>query len=97
MAAISRANLMLRTTLFDGDAVSIREALHLGTAVIASDNGMRPSGVHLIPKSDLAALLRAIEDRLAQPAASKADPGGDDSNLQAVLDFYCELTGGKRT
>ena len=68
MAAISRANLMLRTTLFDGDAVSIREALHLGTAVIASDNGMRPSGVHLIPKSDLAALLRAIEDRLAPRA-----------------------------
>jgi glycogen synthase len=97
MAAISRANLMLRTTLFDGDAVSVREALHLGTPVIASNNGMRPAGVHLIPKSDLAALLHAIEDRLAQPAGGKVDPGGDDSNLQAVFDFYCELTGGNRT
>ncbi len=54
MAAISQADVMLRTTLFDGDAVSVREALHLGTPVIASDNGMRPDGVHLIPKSNLA-------------------------------------------
>ena len=93
MAAISRANLMLRTTLFDGDAVSVREALHLGTPVIASDNGMRPSGVHLVPKSDLQALLSAIDDRLAHPAGSRADHGADDSNLQAVFDFYRELTG----
>ena len=72
MTAISRAELMLRTTLYDGDAVSVREALHLGTPVIASDNGMRPAGVHLIPKSDLQALLRAIEETtgaaLAQPS-----------------------------
>jgi glycogen(starch) synthase len=92
MAAISRADLMLRTTLYDGDAVSVREALHLGTPVIASDNGMRPAGVQLIPKSDLQALLHAIEDRLAQPTDRKAQSGSDESNLQAVLDFYRELT-----
>ena len=96
MHAISRAHLMLRTTLYDGDAVSVREALHLGTPVIASDNGMRPAGVHLIPKSDLQALLHAIEDRFAQPASSKAASAGDDSNLQAVLDFYRELTDANR-
>jgi len=93
MAAISRADLMLRTTLYDGDAVSVREALHLGTPVVASDNGMRPAGVQLIPKSDLQALLHAIEDRLVQPTNSKAQSGSDESNLQAVLDFYRELRG----
>jgi glycogen(starch) synthase len=93
MVAISRSDLMLRTTLFDGDAVSVREALHLGTPVIASDNGMRPAGVHLISKSDLAALLHAIEERLAQPSRGKADRGIDESNVQAVFDFYRELTG----
>lgn len=93
MHAISRAHLMLRTTLYDGDAVSVREALHLGTPVIASNNGMRPPGVQLIPKSDLHALLQAIEDTLSQPASSKAASGSDASNLQAVLDFYRELTG----
>ena len=95
MTAISQANLMLRTTLFDGDAVSVREALHLGTPVIASDNGMRPAGVQLIPKSDLGALLRAIEERLVEPSRGKADSGIDESNVQAVFDFYRELTGEK--
>jgi len=96
LQAISRAQLMLRTTLYDGDAVSVREALHLGTPVIASDNGMRPAGVQLIPKSSLQALQDAVENILSQPAARKAAYGSDDSNLQAVLDFYRELTGEKQ-
>lgn len=93
LQAISRAQIMLRTTHYDGDAVSVREALRVGTPVIASDNGMRPAGVHLIPKSNLPALLQAIGDRLSQPAASKVAYGSDVSNLQAVLDFYQELVG----
>jgi glycogen(starch) synthase len=96
MQTISRAHVMLRTTLYDGDAVSVREALHVGTPVIASDNGMRPAGVRLIPKSDLPALLHAINESLAQPALRKEVSGHDDSNLKAVLDFYRELTHGKQ-
>jgi glycogen synthase len=92
MQAIARADAMLRTTLFDGDAVSVREALHLGTPVIASDNGMRPAGVHLIPKSNLQALDRAIEEVLSAPGCSpKPESAPDESNLQAVLDLYREL------
>ena len=91
MEAVSRCRLMLRTTLYDGDALSVREALQLGTPVIATDNGMRPPGVHLIPKSDLQALLRAIEQELQHPAAPKAQPAQDESNLQAVFDFYQDL------
>ncbi len=92
MQATARANVMLRTTLYDGDAVSVREALHVGTPVIASDNGMRPAGVHLIPKSDLTALLHAIEETLTHPASRQDSSRNDDSNLKAVLDFYVELT-----
>ena len=96
MQAISRSHIMLRTTLYDGDAVSVREALHVGVPVIASNNGMRPAGVHLIPKCDLPALLLAIDEILVQPAPRKDLPGTDDSNLKAVLDFYMDLTGGKQ-
>ena len=39
--AMSRITIFLRTTLYDGDSISVREALHLGVPVIASDNGMR--------------------------------------------------------
>lgn len=91
--AIARADLMLRTTLYDGDAVSVREALHLGTPVIATDNGMRPAGVHLIPTSNLQALLNSVEELLLHPVKKTSSTTIDDSNLRAVFEFYQELTG----
>jgi glycogen synthase len=93
MEAMFRSRILLRTTLYDGDAISVREALQLGTPVIATDNAMRPAGVRLIPKSDLSALLVAIEQQLSQPAPPKSRAGRDESNLQAVLDFYQDLLG----
>ncbi len=94
LVAIGRADLMLRTTLYDGDAISVREALQVGTPVIATDNTMRPSGVMLVPKSDLAALVRAIEVQLVRPKNREARPQTDEANLQAVFDFYQELLAG---
>jgi glycosyltransferase involved in cell wall biosynthesis len=91
MEAVSRSRLMLRTTLYDGDALSVREGLQLGTPVIATDNGMRPAGVRLIPKSDSQALLRAIEQELQQPTARNEESVSDESNLQAVFDCYQRL------
>jgi len=88
MQAIRRSRVMLRTTLYDGDALSVREALQIGTPVIATNNGMRPAGVGLIPISDSHALLRAIEQELRQSAVCKQIPHADESNLQAVLDLY---------
>jgi glycosyltransferase involved in cell wall biosynthesis len=96
MQATARADVMLRTTLYDGDAVSVREGLHLGTPVIATDNGMRPAGVHLIPKSNLDTLRQAIEQTLAAAPASRPERAApDESNLQAVLELYEELLGRK--
>jgi glycogen synthase len=92
MRAISRADLMLRTTLYDGDAISVREALHLGTPVIATDNGMRPAGVRLVPTSSVQALQEAIEQTLmASAGRSRERSAADEVNLQAVLDLYREL------
>ncbi|HUO14454.1 MAG TPA: glycosyltransferase [Verrucomicrobiae bacterium] len=93
--AIARADLMLRTTLYDGDSVSVREALHVGTPVIASDNGMRPAGVHLVPKENPKALLEAINAELALPVRIKRTYAVDDSNMRSVFDFYQELLGDK--
>jgi glycogen synthase len=93
--AISRARVMLRTTWYDGDAISVREAMQVGTPVIATDNAMRPQGVRLIPKSDLAALLRAIEEELRQPLSRKEGAPGDETSLQETLDFYRDLLAGR--
>jgi glycogen synthase len=92
LATIAHADMMLRTTLYDGDAVSVREALHLGTPVIATDNGMRPPGPRLIPISDRDALVRAILDVTKDPAgrtAPRADQ--DEENIQKVIELYTEL------
>jgi glycosyltransferase involved in cell wall biosynthesis len=93
MLAIRRSDVMLRTTLYDGDAVSVREALFLGTPVIATDNGMRPMGVRLIPRSDIEALRQAVMNLLGQPESICDSRTPDENNLQAVLDFYRELLG----
>jgi len=91
MQAMKRSRVLLRTTLYDGDALSVREALQLGTPVIASDNGMRPPGARLIPKSDLQALVTAITLEVQQPKGNKAVSAVDEGNLRAVFDFYREL------
>jgi len=94
LQAITRADLMLRTTWYDGDALSVREALHFGLPVIATDNGMRPEGVRLIPPRDENALLAAIDGALAMPRPkSQAASASGNENLVSVLDLYRELTG----
>ena len=95
IGAISRSDLMLRTTLYDGDAISVREALQTGIPVIATDTAMRPSGIRLIPQSDLDALVRAIEAQLAQPKNPRRESQSDETNLQAVFNFYQELLAAK--
>ena len=90
--AITRCDAMLRTTLYDGDSISVREALHLGTPVIATDTGMRPGGVHLFRGGGPRALDALIRELLAGDG-KRAEPQGDstEKNLQAVLDLYREL------
>jgi glycosyltransferase involved in cell wall biosynthesis len=92
LRAIVESDLMLRTTLYDGDAVSVREALHLGVPVIATDNGMRPAGIHLIPAQSPGALLAQVERVLSSPRAALPASTASD-NIQAVIDTYRQLIG----
>lgn len=96
LESIRAATLFLRTTWYDGDSISVREALHLGTPVVASDNGMRPPGVHLVPKSDLDALCRTVETILRQPISPRPAANSGKENLDAVLRFYTDLAGAKQ-
>lgn len=94
LIAIAECDALLRTTLYDGDAISVREALHLGTPIIASDNGMRPRGVHLVPKQNIAALVEAVDDVLVVAAGRpRAAAAGGEENLAAVVRIYERLTG----
>lgn len=85
---IKKADILLRTTKFDGDAISIREALFLGTRVIATDTGMRPDGVDLIPINDLTALVYAIETAANDLPAEKPEKPDDWSNIARTVEIY---------
>jgi glycosyltransferase involved in cell wall biosynthesis len=87
------ADVMLRTTLFDGDAISVHEALYLGTRVIATDNGMRPGGVRLIPNADRNALVRKIL-AVASGNKRKHEPSASvNTNILEVIEFTRTSTG----
>jgi glycosyltransferase involved in cell wall biosynthesis len=88
---IDDCDILLRTTHFDGDAISIREALFLETPVIATDNGMRPEGVHLIPVGDAGALAEKIKIVASGEKRVKKERAEDRSNLQAVVKLYEEI------
>jgi glycosyltransferase involved in cell wall biosynthesis len=100
LRALSRSALFLRTTHYDGDSISVREALHLGVPVIATDNGMRPPGVHLVPISNLDALVSTTASLLISGKGLSAHPPQSSlsapaltglENLEAVVQFYRDL------
>jgi len=95
--ATLECDLLLRTTLYDGDSVSVREALYFGTPVIATDNGMRPAGVHLIPVQDRERLRDKILELLASPHDSRVASGDGQENIRAVVEFYGEAVSGQRS
>ncbi len=78
--ALSESNVVyLRPSRTDGDAVSIREALVLGTPVVASDVARRPAEVSTVPIDDEAAWVSAIDDALlakTSPVLSPRDQAG---------------------
>ena len=96
LQVLRRCDAFLRTTLYDGDSVSVREAIHIGTPVVASDNGMRPDGVTLFRIGDLASLLEST-DRALQTGKTKSNEiAADNRNVVAVYELYRELLGHAR-
>lgn len=91
LQAIAAAGAFLRTTFYDGDSISVREALHLGTPVVASDNRMRPPGVVLFPARDGAALCDAITTALAGSRPVPGPSGSGSRHIEEVLEMYEEL------
>jgi glycosyltransferase involved in cell wall biosynthesis len=91
LRAIAASRVFLRTTLYDGDSISVREALALGTPVVATDTGMRPDGVRLVPIGDSEALIEAAAAAMAAPRSPRT--AEDTGNIEAVLELYEELAG----
>jgi glycosyltransferase involved in cell wall biosynthesis len=85
------SDIVLRTTLFDGDAISVREALFLGTPVVATNNGMRPEGVELIGVGDVAALVESVKEIAKRDKPLKPIGQADTENIAEILSTYNDL------
>ncbi|MGD9562321.1 MAG: glycosyltransferase family 4 protein [Pyrinomonadaceae bacterium] len=89
---IERADMLLRMTEYDGDSIAIREALFLGTPVIATDSVPRPEGVFLVKgPPDAAGLSRTIVQATETASSVPVGTGIDGNNIDKVLDAYREL------
>lgn len=88
---IAAADIVLRTTLFDGDAISVREALFLDTPVIATDTKARPEGVHLIEIGDKYGLVNKIKQIVSTPKKERPDSVPNNENIREIADLYEEL------
>ena len=97
LRVVRDSDALLRTTRYDGDALSVKEALALGTPVIATDTGMRPDGTTLIPVGDRQALVRAVISAIRGGAPTRVPPesGDDAGSLASVLRTYQELCPGQ--
>ena len=91
LKVMARSDAFLRTTLYDGDSISVREALQLGIPVVATDNGMRPDGVHLIPRSDPGALLAMVQNVLRAPVHRLGSSDRAGESLDDLLALYRSL------
>ncbi|ABC82532.1 glycosyltransferase [Anaeromyxobacter dehalogenans] len=86
LAVLEAADVFARPTRADGDAVTVREALALGRAVVASTVGHRPAGCLLFPPGDAAALAARLEDAVA--GAPPAARPRDDDPFDAIFAVY---------
>jgi glycogen synthase len=97
LAVIARADVFVRATRADGDALSVREALALGRAVVASDVGHRPPGCLLFRAGD----RDGLASRMLEAAALRARPGAPlpaaPDPVDALVALYRSVTAGERT
>ncbi len=89
---IQGADALLRMTEYDGDSIVVREALYLGTPVIASDNATRPEGVRLVnwPLNPQALTQVILQEGEAQFGGHCVDVT-DGQNAEKVIEAYGEL------
>lgn len=94
LSAISRSALFLRPTRYDGDSLSVREALALGVRVVASATDFRPDGVILYQTGLLQDLVDKALIALENNGTGASHLAHDHNNLEQVRRLYLEMMEG---
>ena len=85
---MNRSSLFLRPTRYDGDSLSVREALAMGVRVVASATDFRPPGVTLYQTDSFDDLLAKVTGVLATGDASAQNYSKNFDNLEQVRKLY---------
>jgi len=91
---LRHVDVYVRPTRTEGDANSVREAMYLGTPVVASDCAARPDGVVTFSSGDAEALAATVQEVLEHLPTYKARAGRftvkDSSDLYLrLIDELC--------
>ena len=94
LSVVQRFSVFLRPTYFEGDSLSVREALALGVPVVASDTGSRPDGIGLFKVGDCADLCRQL-DLVLEQGNSATRPNApaqlEEGSALRMVDLYRKL------
>ena len=92
LAFLRVADVVVRSTFLDGDAITVREALAFGVPVVASDTAFRPDGVTLFRKGDVSDLVAKLAQVLAAPRVGSSPPRvAQDHAARSLWHLYAEL------
>lgn len=90
---IQKCDVVLRPTLSDGDALTVREALFFNKVVIASDVVKRPRGTVLYKTGDALDLYKKIQELMASKI-TKDSSLTNNTELTKYNDFYLQVYNG---
>lgn len=91
LAVMQRAQVFVRPTSADGDALTVREARALGVPCVASDAALRPEGTLLFRTGDVVDLAEKVIQALEQPPESADGPDA----IPFLLDLYRRVLAGR--
>jgi glycogen(starch) synthase len=88
LAVIARSDIFVRATFADGDAISVREAIALGTPVVASDVVSRPVGTLCFKTGDARDLASKIESLLSGSCSQLGESEPAKNAIHRLLELY---------
>jgi glycogen(starch) synthase len=89
LAVIARSDIFVRPTFSDGDAISVREAIALGTPVVASDVVSRPAGTLCFKTGDVSDLVSKVESVLSAAGPRvHVNPEPATNGIHRLLELY---------
>ena len=86
MQILALSDCYIRASRYDGDCISLKEAISLGIPAIATDTGMRPKEAILFPIGDEEALLKYLNNIISAPSKERRKNVATDSSTLANIE-----------